>query len=432
MPSWRGRFQSGIAALIAEKVTLPGTPLDAPTMNFYLAYQGENDRDIMIQLSQLYRQAYPSLQWSAPHCLGAASRGREQRLRLGFFSTYLHDHAVAWTIRGLLEQLPKDRFDVTLFTVQQSQGGVMPALREAADKVVALPRSIDRARALIADAAPDILIYADIGMESLSYCLAHARLAPVQCATWGHPVTTGIPTIDYYISSDLAEPEDAAEHYSETLVRLSGVQTCYRRPEFPTGGEIPEMAGLPADATVYLCPQSLFKIHPEMDEPLAEILRRDPKGVLLLFEGLDRVVTDRLRARWSEPFADVAGRVRFLPRVAVDRFLGILAAADVLLDTWPFGGGNTSYQGFAAEVPVVTLPGKYLRGRGTLAHYRHMGFSDCVAETPAAYVDIAVRLGTDSAFHARISSLIAERSGVLFDDTRVGTDLARFLLEASA
>jgi predicted O-linked N-acetylglucosamine transferase (SPINDLY family) len=118
--------------------------------------------------------------------------------------------------------------------------------------------------------------------------------------------------------------------------------------------------------------------------------------------------------------------------VSVERFLGIVAAADVLLDTWPFGGGNTSYQGFAAGVPIATLPGKYLRGRGTLALYRHMGFVDCVADTPERYVDVAVRLGTDPEFHRRMSALIRERSHVLFDDERVGRDLARFLLEVTS
>jgi predicted O-linked N-acetylglucosamine transferase (SPINDLY family) len=201
---------------------------------------------------------------------------------------------------------------------------------------------------------------------------------------------------------------------------------------FPADPLIPPAADLPVGAAIYLCPQSLFKIHPDMDRPLAEILRRDRAGVLVLFEGTDEVITERLKARWRDPFAEVAERVRFLPRMSVDRFLGVMASADVLLDTWPFGGGNTSYQGFAAGVPIVTLPGRFLRGRGTLALYRHMGFADCVAERPEAYVDIAVRLGTDRDFHDRISALIRERSAVLFDDERVGADLVRFLLEVSA
>ncbi len=431
MAEWRERFAHEIAALASEKITVPGTPLETPVMNFYLAYHGENDRELMVQLSRLFRQAYPSLEWTAPHCQDAALRERGPRVRLGFFSTFLYDHAVAWSIRGFLEALPKDRFEVILFTVRQPEGDVMPEIMAAADKVIMLPQSIDRARGLIAEARLDVLTFADIGMESLSYALAHARLAPVQCATWGHPVTTGISTVDYYISSDFAEPDDAAEQYSERLVRLSGIQCTYRRPSFPADPK-PPAPDLPAGATIYLCPQSLFKIHPDMDGPLSEILRRDPAGVMLFFEGTDKVITGRLQERWRETFADVAARVRFLPRVTVDRFLETMASADVLLDTWPFGSGNTSYQGFAAGIPIVTFPGKYLRGRGTLAHYRHMGFTDCVADTPESYVDIAVRLGTDSEFHRRISAMIRERCHVLFDDERVGADLVRFLLEVTA
>ena len=431
MWDWRKRFAGEIDALIAERVEIPGTPLETPVMNFYLAYHGENDRDLMLRMSQLFRQAYPWLEWTAPHCREPVAREPGQRIRLGFFSVFLYDHAVAWSIRGFLEALPKDKFEVILFTLRQPEGEVMPALIDAADKVVMLPRSIERARGIIAEARLDVLTYADIGMESMSYALAHARLAPVQCVTWGHPVTTGIPTVDYYISSDFAEPEDAADQYSERLVRLAGVQCSYRRPSFPAD-PTPPAPDLPQGATIYLCPQSLFKIHPEMDRPLSAILRRDPAGVMLFFEGTDKVITDRLRERWREPFADVANRIRFLPRAPVDRFLEIMASADVLLDTWPFGSGNTSYQGFAAGVPIVTLPGKYLRGRGTFAHYRHMGFTDCVADTPDSYVEIAVRLGTDRAFHDRISTMIRERCGVLFDDARVGADLMRFLLEVTA
>lgn len=429
---WRERFIGAITALLAENFRMLGSPVESPVMAFYLAYQGENDRDIMVLLSQFFRQAYPSLQWTAPHCAGRLSKARAPRVRVGLFSSYLRNHAVAWTIRGLLEQLPRDRFEIVLFAARRAEGVIMPEIRAAADKVVELRPSLEGARSAIADACLDVLIFADIGMETLSYALAHARLAPVQCATWGHPVTTGISTVDYYISSDLAEPADADAQYSERLVRLAGVQTCYRRPAFPADRSLPPAPDLPTGATLYLCPQSLFKIHPDMDGPLSEILRRDSNGILLMFEGMDQVITDRLKTRWSAPFQDVIDRVRFIPRVSVERFLGIVVSADVLLDTWPFGGGNTSYQGFAAGVPIVTLPGKYLRGRGTLAHYLHMGFTDCVADTPEGYVDIAVRLGTDRGFHRRMTAQIRERCHVLFDDERVGRDLARFLLEVTA
>jgi len=429
---WRKRFLSGIADLYEENVCVPGMPVGATVMDFYLAYHGENDRDTMVLLASLMRRLHPDLQWTTPYFHETPGRDGDRRIRLGIYSSFLRQHAVVWTILGFITELPKDRFDITLYSGERMPGPIMPDVVDAVEHIVRLPGSVEQARSIIAEARLDVLLFADIGMESLSYGLAHARLAPVQCALWGHPVTTGIPTVDYYISSDSAEPEDADGHYSERLVRLGGMQTCYRRPDVPARDRAAWPSGVPEGATVYLCAQSLFKIHPDMDRWFSEILRRDPNGVLVLFEGPDRVITDRLRTRLSGAAGGLMDRVHILPRVPFERFLEIVVLADVLLDTWPFGSGNTSYQGFAAGKPNVTLPGKFLRGRGVLAHYRHMGFMDCVADTPESYVEIAVRLGTDTAFRSRISDLIRERSPVLFDDTRVVDDLARFLIEVAA
>src|SRR3546814_2213326 len=111
--------------------------------------------------------------------------------------------------------------------------------------------------------------------------------------------------------------------------------------------------------------------------------------------------------------------------------LNVVARAGVLLYTWPFGGGNTSYRSFAIGVPVVTLPGRFMRGRTSLVHYRHMGIADCIADSADSYVDIALRLGTDPAWRGGIVDRIHARSHVLFDDRRAAEAFARFLLEAA-
>src|SRR5207249_4355624 len=105
----------------------------------------------------------------------------------------------------------------------------------------------------------DLLFYADIGMDAISYFLAYARLAPVQCVTWGHPVTTGIPNVDAFLSADVLEPPGAEAHYSERLVRLGRLPTWYECPIVPAEPAGRAALGLPADATLYVCPQSLFK-----------------------------------------------------------------------------------------------------------------------------------------------------------------------------
>src|SRR5262249_21199605 len=106
------------------------------------------------------------------------------------------------------------------------------------------------------------------------------------------------------------------------------------------------------------------------------------------------------------------------------------AVADVLLDTFPFCGGNTSYEAFAVGTPVVTLPSRLLRGRLTQALYQQMGVLDCIASSPEDYVRIAVRLGTDALWRAEIRDRILAQSDRVFDDLSVVRELEQFLVSA--
>ena len=413
---WRARFAESFRSLKAEGLMLDGTPLHAQAMSFYLAYHGENDRQMMEMLADFYLSACPALAVTAPHCEVTAEPRRDGPVRVGMLSRYFGEHAVAWMIEGLLAALPRDRYQVRALTVLSTDIPVSRRIEAAVDEVVALPYDLEGARQRISELELDILLYADIGMEAFSYFLAFARLAPVQCVIWGHPDTTGIPTIDYYLSNDIAEPPDAANAYSEKLVRLDGVQSRYPQvaKPFPLPGRVE--LGLPETGTIYLCPQNLIKIHPDMDESLAAILDRDPAGRLVIFHSLDPNWTRLLLARWAPKFGEAVRRVTVLDYMEFDGFLAVLANADVVLDTWPFGAGNTNYQTFSMGVPVVTLPGRYLRGRGTLAHYQHMGFEDCIADTSEDYADIAVRLGTDAEWRRAIGQKIQTRADAVLDD----------------
>src|SRR5207237_3541625 len=109
--------------------------------------------------------------------------------------------------------------------------------RAASDRALALPAELEAARRAIAALELDVLFYQDIGMEPFTYFLAYSRLAPVQCTSFGHPDTTGVAAVDYFVSSDLFEPANAAEHYSERLFLLqnAGTLAYYSRPPAGAG-----------------------------------------------------------------------------------------------------------------------------------------------------------------------------------------------------
>lgn len=177
---------------------------------------------------------------------------------------------------------------------------------------------------------------------------------------------------------------------------------------------------------VYICPQTLFKFHPQFDTLLARILRGDPAATLVLLEATNAHWGELLRARFNITMPDVAARIRFLPQQHGADFINLLAISDVMLDTIHFCGFNTSFEGFAAGIPVVTLADDFMRGRHTLSLYRKMGFMDCVARDPDEYVDIALRLGTAPAYRAQISRRIAEARDVLWEEKQVVEEFERF------
>src|SRR4051794_35667185 len=109
---------------------------------------------------------------------------------------------------------------------------------------------------------------------------------------------------------------------------------------------------------------------------LADILRADPSGLLVLIHGQSRTMDDTLLERFRRSMPDVADRVRFAPRQDRAGYLALNATFDVMLDTIHFGGGNTSYEAFALGVPIITLPSPFLRGRITYAQYKMMGIED--------------------------------------------------------
>jgi protein O-GlcNAc transferase len=254
----------------------------------------------------------------------------------------------------------------------------------------------------------------------------------VQCVTLGHPVTTGIPTIDYFLSTDLLEPSDADLHYTERLVRLANSPHYFAKPQIDGAGLDRGNFTLPADARWYVCHQTLFKIHPDFDQIVGEILRRDSRGIVVFFCGQQAHWTTLLQERLRDSLSDLASRVFFLPRLAYQEYLAFLQLADVLIDSVHFCAGTTTYHALALGVPLVTLPGAFARGRGTAAVYRRIGISDCVALDAHDYVRRAVMIANDRSLRDSIGTALRDRIEMLFSNTAGAQELEAFFLDSAS
>lgn len=418
----RARLLKNIQGLLDDDVHIDASRVVGPTM-FYVAYQGYNDRDVQRDMGKVY-QAPPLQPFERPRRAG--------RIRVGFVSHYFRDHTIGKLNLGLISQLSRERFEVVVISTSHDRDPLATQFRQNADRFVVMPYDLWQARPFVRSLDLDVLMFADVGMDPLTTTLAYSRMAPVQCVTWGHPLTTGSQSMDYFISSELLEVPEADEHYTERLVRLPDLAVCYDRPTLPAAPRSRESFGFAADRHLYGCPQSLFKMHPEFDEILAGILRTDERGELLLLEGKHPYWAQMLRERFGRTMPDVADRVHFLSRLPRHEFLSLNAAVDVLVDPIHFCGGNTSYEGLALGTPIVTLPSQFLRGRITAAQYAMLGYDECVVQSPADYVRQAVRLACEPDYRRAVSQEILARSDVLFGNRQGVRQLEDFFEQAVA
>jgi protein O-GlcNAc transferase len=427
----RQRFEQGLERLIETPPHIddPLNKADLPT--FYLAYHGLCNRALHSKLAQAFKAAVPGLEWQADHCRAAGRR--PGRIRVGFISRFLRTHSIGKVARGLVAQLSREHFEVFVLNIPPlTMDETARWIQAHADHWQVIDESLPTARAQIAALELDILFYQDIGMEPYSYLLAFSRLARVQCVSYGHPDTSGIPNMDYYISNDLYEPPGAAAHYSERLVQLHALPTLayYFKPTVAGATPTRSDLGLPASAHLYVCAQSLFKLHPEMDDAMRRILEQDGAGRIVLFAGECAEWGVQLMRRFRRTMPRVADRVRFLPRQPYQRFLQILSVADVVIDTLHFNGMNTSIDAFSVGTPVVTLPTSLQRGRFTQAMYRTMQIDWGVARDAAEYAALAVEVATDVDLQRSLRQQIHERNHLLFEDRRAVEEFERFFLSA--
>lgn len=435
--AWRARFADEVDLLDRDGLTLEDPLRQVGRTAFYLAYHGMDDRPLQEQLARLYLRAAPSLGWTAPHCRPGAWRSPVQdrrKIRVGVLSRYLANHTIGKLNRGLIARLDRRRFEVTVFQLGRTDAEAA-RIAASADRSYRLSDDLQTMRQQVAAAQLDLLLYPDVGMDPVTYFLAFARLAPVQVVSWGHPDTTGLPNLDLFLSADSIEPPDAERAYSERLVRLSRLPCVYQRPTPPPGPADRASLGLPEDATLYLCPQSLFKMHPEFDGALVEILRRDRRGRIVLIEGASTEWSRLLRERIGRVGGDVVDRLLILPRLSEPAFLDLLRVGDVILDPFHFGGGNTSYEALGLGLPIVTWPGAFMRSRVTLGAYGQMGVLDAVADSPAAYVELALALANDRDHRADLSARLVAASDALYDDAaalaEIEATFERAVLEAA-
>ena len=424
----RRRFEQGLATLESAYGAASGPRMKAACLlaelawvNFPLAYQGLDDRTLQMRygqwLTRLLQQALPG--WMADRSPRARAGAP---VRIGFVSSLFHRSTVCGYFSSWITGLDPARFEVFVYHAGVREDEATRVLAAACAHYLHLPlRDGAAMHALaqrIAADAPDILVYPELGMTAELFPLAALRLAPVQCAGWGHPVTTGLPNVDHYFTSGPMECRDAQSHYSERLVALPGLGTRYVRPAIPAGSTREEF-GLPPERHLVLFPHAPFKIHPDNDALLAEIAARDGAVLFVLVQDRIPALTGALLARLASAFAargcELGRHVIVLPYQLHDAYLRLNGLCDLMLDCLHWSGGNTTLDALACGLPVVSLPGTSMRSRQSAAMLCMAGLEALVAADESAYVATALRLLQDTAWAAAICARLQDGAAAVFD-----------------
>jgi protein O-GlcNAc transferase len=400
---------------------------------FFLAYQGECDRDLQsVYGSTMCRiQAAKSPAWRLAPRMTARKSG--ERIRVGILSGYFYLHS-NWKIpiRGWVENLDRNRFELYGYSTGQRRDSETDVARGFFSSFVEGLASSGTLCEVIRKDRLHALIIPEIGMDAQTVRCASHRLSPVQCASWGHPDTSGLPSIDYYLSSDLMEPPDGEQHYTEQLVRLPNLSICYTPPDLAPAPLTREELGLRTDAAVFFCAQSLFKYLPQYDDLLVRIAAsvRDCQFAFLEYPK-SRVLAGNFRARLLRAFERGGLRgedyLRFLPHLDPNRYQGLNRIVDVFLDSIEWSGCNSSLEAIRYDVPMVTFPGRFMRGRHTAAFLTMMGLGHRICATLEEYVRTAAELARDEAKRRCYAAEIAARRHKLYRDMECIRGLERFL-----
>ncbi len=418
----RRRIEDYINRHISSEEKIDNPIDDIGITNFYLGYHGMCNKDINVMIANFYRKNINSSFFKSFN-----KKPNNKKIKIGFVSSFFRKHSVSDVSNLWISQLNKKIFNTVIFSIGSFNDNSIKILKNNCNRFYSLPANIEIIQDAILSESLDILFFTDIGMDAVTYFLSFSRLAPIQVTYTGHPDTTGVDTIDYYISSDFWEINEAEKHYSEKLVKFHSLTWYYKKPEISDGLKKEKIDfGFSDKDNIYCINQSLFKIHPDFDAIIDKILEMDKNGKVVLFFNREFFWwKDFLVERFKNSIKNF-NRVIFLPKLSFPLYLNFLSISNIILDTIYFNGGTTSLQAFAVGAPIVTMPDRLMRSRFTLGMYEKMGIDDLVSKSIDDYVEKAVKVANDKSINLELRKKIFKNNKCLYEDSEVIEEFENF------
>ena len=374
----------------------------------------------------------PKLVYGAGRAEAKAEITVPRKRRIGVVSSYLREHTVMRYFAGFITALcAQADVEVWIWYAGAQLDAQSHVLKNAAHRFKHVQTGVQSTIAEILDVDLDVMIFPDIGMDCQQQVFAAWRLARVQVALYGHPISTGLAQIDVFFSAAALEPEHAQSHYSERLVLLPELGAALTAPQFAgtRGHDIADSSRAPR----LLCVQNLAKLTPEFDLAIMEILANS--NAILTFIDRQPVLTARYLVRLRKVLLAhglLFERIEVLPACAYAEFMQQLADADLVLDSPWFSGGVSSIDTLSAGTPILSWKNPFARGRQTSGMLQILGLNELVAANKEDFVAKALAIMSNPELQVRLRQQIKENLPRLFADTATQQFVVEILALADA
>jgi len=361
--------------------------------------------------------------FSRTRLASAPRHPRHDRIRIGYFSADLRNHAVAMLTAGLFETHDRNRFELTAFSLGPDVRDELRVRVEAAfDRFLQVGGQSDRDIAALARQL-EIDIAIDLGgctRDARPGILA-LRAAPIQVGYLGYLGTLGGRLIDYLVADSVLVPSEAREHYTEKIAYLPSYQVNDSKRPIAERAFTRAELGLPPAGFVFCCFNNTYKITPETFESWMRILAAVPASVLFLLGGGAPAIEHNLR-REAVRRGVAPERLIFGPSLPLQEYLARYRSADLFLDTLPYNAGTTAADALWMGLPVLTLAGESFASRMAASLVSAAGLPELIARSRADYERCAIELAMDGQhLEALKRKLAANRSRCALFDTATFT-----------
>ena len=441
--AWRTRLVSELQNLTAiarsTVLTVDSRAVCLDAHNFFAAYTELDVTDVQCAWGDFVEALVAPMR--DPLGLPKAWLRRPVK-RVGFVSNRVNASSAGRLFNGWIAAAVALGLDVHAFVLgeldevgRQALAGTKPV--HFADQAITGWRSVVDA---IMASKCDLLVFPEPQGSPLQQLLAGLKLAPLQAAACGNPVTTGSPAIDFFLSPVEAESANGAMHYREQLIRLRGMWNDVGALATPSEFARPAFGFKPHEH-IYLVTQPMFKWTPRFRRAIVEILRLDPEARLayvhwaLAFSF--RAFECMLRKEFIAAGLNYGARVTVSGQLKPADYLALYRCADVALDTFGFSGGISTADALSVGCPVITLRGTFLRGRQSACQIESHGWNDNVVDSFDAFVSRAmavamsrrkVAMANNGGDNVNIAPLKNKEAGLVGD---VAPDFAEWLQSLS-